>query len=793
MKRTGIKVFGLLIAISILSMLFKSDVFATTNSNSYTYNTGEPNDYRSQAIRMELGREYIGELGSYAKYRLDGEDSDYYVVNFHRAVKYRIEVNDYMGEFANTSMRIEIFDPSNNIHYNYNDMYKFGINYFDFEALQTGLYYIKLSGYYDYLNNADHFYSLRVTAYESVIPERYDIGEPNNSRATATQISLGETCTGELGSYLKYSVDGPDTDWFVCNLNKGVKYRIRLYGYLSEFSNTTMLAWLLPPSTEGWHFNFDLEQYGVESLSFYAEETGKYYIKLYNYFDYRGGREHYYGLRITEVPVDNSIRIKSITLNQTKALMSLNDRIQLNISKITPVNATNTDLIWSSSNESVATVTANGLVTCVGPGNCKITATTTDGSKKKATCTITGPKQASSVKITGPKTIDYLGTAQLSAEVKPFNAVNKGVTWSIDKGMGTVDANGLVTCTGSGDIKVRATTSNGKKATYTLKGPKAASSVKITGPKTIDYHGTAQLTATVKPDNAVDKTVTWSIDKGNGQVDANGLVTCNGSGDIKVRATSSNGKKATYTLKGPKAASSVKITGPKTIDYQGTAQLAATVKPDNAIDKSVTWSIDKGNGEVDANGVVTCTGSGDIKVRATSANGKKATYTLKGPKAAASVKITGEKNISLNGTVQLTATVKPDNAIDKTVTWEVDKGNGVVDTNGVVTCTGAGDIKVRATTVTNKKGTFTIKGPKAASSVSVNKSSYKLAVGESVQPVATVKPANAIDLTVTWSSSDPAIATVAPDGVITAVAPGKTTILATAHNGKVGKCSVTVN
>ncbi len=110
-----------------------------------------------------------------------------------------------------------------------------------------------------------------------------------------------------------------------------------------------------------------------------------------------------------------------------------------------------------------------------------------------------------------------------------------------------------------------------------------------------------------------------------------------------------------------------------------------------------------------------------------------------------------------------------------------------------MTCTGAGDIKVRATAVTGKKGTFTIKGPKAATSVSVKKSSYKLAVGESVQPTATVNPKGVIDPNVTWSSSDPAIATVTPEGVITAVAPGKTTILATAHNGKVGKCTITVN
>lgn len=490
------------------------------------------------------------------------------------------------------------------------------------------------------------------------------------------------------------------------------------------------------------------------------------------------------------------VKAKSLKLSPTKRTMSLGE--SFNITPIiSPSNATYKSVSWSSSNTNVAVVDANGLVTCVGPGNCKITARTTDGSNKKAYCNITGPKPPSSVKVTGPKSIDYLGTAQMSATVNPWNAVNTAVTWSVVKGNGYVDPySGLVTCTGAGDIKVQAMTTNGKKGTFTLKGPKAASSVKITGEKTIYLGQSIQLYSTVKPDNAIDKTVTWSIDKGNGTVDpATGVVTCNGAGDIKVRATTVNGKKTTFTIKGPKAPSSVKITGDKTIVLDGTAQLYATVKPDNAIEKEVTWSVVKGNGTVDpVTGLVTCHGAGDIRVQAMTSNGKKGTFTIKGPKAPSSVKITGEKNIVLGGTVQLSATIKPDNAIYKTVTWGIDKGNGTVDpVTGLVTCTGAGDIRVRATTPNGRKGTFTIKGPKAATSVSVKKSSYKLAVGESVQPTATVNPKGVIDSNVTWSSSDPAIATVTPDGTITAVAPGKVTILATAHNGKVGKCTITVS
>ncbi|MBO4808319.1 MAG: Ig-like domain-containing protein, partial [Lachnospiraceae bacterium] len=203
----------------------------------------------------------------------------------------------------------------------------------------------------------------------------------------------------------------------------------------------------------------------------------------------------------------------------------------------------------------------------------------------------------------------------------------------------------------------------------------------------------------------------------------------------------------------------------------------------------------KGNGTINpTTGDLTCNGAGDIKVRATTPNGKKGTYTVKGPKAPSSVKISGDKNISLGQTIQLSATITPANAIDKEVTWYVDKGNGTINSKtGELTCDGAGDIKVRAQTPNGKKGTYTVKGPKAASSVSVKNSSYKLAVGETAQPVATVSPKDVIDPTVTWASSDESVATVSADGTITAVAPGKATITATAHNGKVGKCNVTVN
>ncbi|MBO4808320.1 MAG: Ig-like domain-containing protein [Lachnospiraceae bacterium] len=336
---------------------------------------------------------------------------------------------------------------------------------------------------------------------------------------------------------------------------------------------------------------------------------------------------------------------------------------------------------------------------------------------------------------------------------------------------------------------------------------KQASSVTITpSSKLISYYGTVDLTATVKPVDAVDKTVTWEAASSNASIADHGdgtcSVTCTGAGNVKVTAKTANNKKRTITLTGPKAASSVSLKATvKKLAKGDTSFITATVKPDNAIDKTVTWECLSGNATIEDHGngtcTVTCTDAGTIKIRAYAPNNKKATISLTGPKKATGVSLkANDKTLALNGSTIVTATVSPKDALDKTVTWESASDNARVTDNGdgtcTVTCTGAGNVKVKATTVTGKSRTLTITGPKNATSVSVKKSSYKLGVGETAQPTATVNPKNVIDSSVTWSSEDPSIATVSSEGLITAVAPGKTYIYATAHNGKVGKCTITV-
>ena len=131
---------------------------------------------------------------------------------------------------------------------------------------------------------------------------------------------------------------------------------------------------------------------------------------------------------------------------------------------ITPNNATNKNVTWESSNTSVATVDANGLVTAVSAGTATITVTTEDGSKT-ATCEVT--VTAATVPVTGvtmnkTSTSLYVGdTETLTATVQPGNASSQTVTWSTSNPSVATVENGVVRATGRGTATITVTTADG--------------------------------------------------------------------------------------------------------------------------------------------------------------------------------------------------------------------------------------------------------------------------------------------------------------------------------------------
>ena len=310
---------------------------------------------------------------------------------------------------------------------------------------------------------------------------------------------------------------------------------------------------------------------------------------------------------------------------------------------------------------------------------------------------------------------------------------------------------------------------------------------------------TVQLTATILPSNATDKSVTWASSKQSvATISNNGLITAVAEGQSTITA-SAGGKSATCLVtvsSGFVAVVSISLDRESiTLEEEGSTTLVATVKPDDATDKSVAWSSSNTSiATVDQSGKVTAVKEGSATITAR-ASDKQATcsVTVKKKVIAVTSVTLNKTELSLNKgqSETLTATVKPDNATDKSVTWSSSNNEvATVDSNGKVTAVAGGNATITAK-AGEQQATCAVAVNVPLESISLNKTELALNKGQSESLTATVKPDDATDKTVTWSSSNTGVTTVDSNGKVTAVGGGNATITAKAGD-KQATCAVTV-
>ena len=156
------------------------------------------------------------------------------------------------------------------------------------------------------------------------------------------------------------------------------------------------------------------------------------------------------------------------------------------------------------------------------------------------------------------------------------------------------------------------------------------------------------------------------------------------------------------------------------------------------------------------------------------------------------------ENIEKGKTLTLKATIKPNNATNKKITWSSKNKNiATVDNNGKITAKKVGITNIIATTKdgTKKSAKCKITVTQSVKNVRLNQKNItiNMAKNKNVTLKATVEPSNATDKNIIWSSSNASIATVDKNGKITAKKPGKVTIIAKSKNGKQAKCTVSIN
>lgn len=335
----------------------------------------------------------------------------------------------------------------------------------------------------------------------------------------------------------------------------------------------------------------------------------KYYSITITLSDDAAGK---YELSTTTLKGYIAYELTSVALNSdTLNLVAGADGRQL-VATTTPDNALldNLTFTYKSSNETVATVDENGLVTPLKAGTATITVTakavvtTTNGMPiltKTATakCTVTVTDNsipATNIELdASSKTMTVGEKAKLTATVKPDDSTDK-VTWkSNNDKIVSVDENGNITALATGTTEITATAGSvSAVCKVTVEGVKVSKVELNKTSVSLKVGGTEQLTATVTPDNATDKTVTWTSSKPTvAAVDENGKITAVAPGTATITATA-DGKSATCTVTVAKEAQIIK--DPKKYpgvpkDYAKVDPVVTTVNSDGTKDMLVMFSI----------------------------------------------------------------------------------------------------------------------------------------------------------------------------------------------------------
>ncbi len=235
-----------------------------------------------------------------------------------------------------------------------------------------------------------------------------------------------------------------------------------------------------------------------------------------------------------------------------------------------------------------------------------------------------------------------------------------------------------------------------------------------------------------------------------------------------------------------------------TIEISKTIALTATMKPDNATYKDIAWSSSNtAVATVDDKGIVTTVSTGTATITAKAVEGgaeAKCEVTVVIPVTLITLDKTAA-TMEAGKTVALTATVKPDNSTNKALAWSSSNtAVATVDSYGTVTGVSAGTATITAKAVDGgfeAKCEVTVVTP--VTLITLDKSTATVEAGKTTTITATVKPDNASNKAVTWSSSNSAVATVDGSGIVTGVSAGTATITAKAvDGGALARCEVTV-
>ena len=256
------------------------------------------------------------------------------------------------------------------------------------------------------------------------------------------------------------------------------------------------------------------------------------------------------------------VAVSGVALNKKVATVNVGKKVTVKAT-VTPANADNKTLAWTSSNTKIATV-SNGVVKGVKAGRVIITAKTTDGSNISAKCTVTVKQPATRISLSKKATIYTGKKLTLKAKVNPANASNKALTWkSSNTKIAKVASNGVVTGVKAGTVKITATAKDGSRKSATCTVTVRQSVSKITLSKTnvvLPKKGSSyKVRVTVAPKNAYNKNV--AVKSAKTKVAKVSASTVKSGKTVKITAVKKGKTKVVFTAKdGSKKSATCKVT-----------------------------------------------------------------------------------------------------------------------------------------------------------------------------------------------------------------------------------------
>jgi len=256
------------------------------------------------------------------------------------------------------------------------------------------------------------------------------------------------------------------------------------------------------------------------------------------------------------------VAVSGVALNKKVATVNVGKKVTVKAT-VTPANADNKTLVWTSSNKKIATV-SNGVVKGVKAGRVIITAKTTDGSNISATCTVTVKQPVTRISLSKKATMYTGKKLTLKAKVNPANASNKALTWkSSNTKIAKVASNGVVTGVKAGTVKITATAKDGSRKSATCTVTVRQSVSKITLSKTnvvLPKKGSSyNVRVTVAPKNAYNKNV--AVKSAKTKVAKVSVSTVKSGKTVKITAAKKGTTKVVFTAKdGSKKSATCKVT-----------------------------------------------------------------------------------------------------------------------------------------------------------------------------------------------------------------------------------------